>query len=63
MKLIKGNRFKINSTEYEVTGVWFKEGERSSIEFRNTDWDKEVKHYAMPASEFDKKVSFEQYVG
>lgn len=63
MKLIKGNRFKMNSTEYEVTGVWFKEGLRSSIEFRCTNWDKEVKHYVMPASEFDTKVSFEQYVG
>lgn len=63
MKLIQNNRFKINGVEYQVRTVIFGEGKRHTIKFCTTDWDKPVIHYSMSADEFDRKVTFENYVG
>ena len=62
MKLIQGNRFKINNTEYQVRYVTWKEGKRESYTFATTNWDKPVMEYTMAAKEFESKVSFEQYM-
>lgn len=62
MKLISGNKFKINGVDYQVTGVYFRSGKRDVIEFKDLNWDKPVNHYSMPAADFDKKVTFENYI-
>ena len=63
MNYIQNSRFKINGTEYIVTGVWWQAGVKAEYEFKTLDWDKPVSHYKMSACDFEKKVTIENYVG
>lgn len=62
MRLIKGNRFKINGIEYQVLSVTFRSGERESYTFKTCDWDKPVVEYTMIAKDFESKVGINEYL-